>query len=273
MDHNDTPTAPADLSALTDHGPVQAVVRSFGFGHAAPDQDGLMLDMRRFRNVPMDEGTRDTLVAGTGLDAHVRDYVLETPGVRAALEEVAEQAAALIAWATDHGQYIVIQIGCTGGRHRSVAGAEHVAAILRSLGITTEVEHRDVHLPLIRSGPTRAESIISVAGLAAMIVGLAGLVLAVADTALVGGWFPLMVVVFAIGYVWSGPHAPPYTGWGPWWPRLQALALIVGGAFALIGVLTATTGMNAALYGLAVWVAATTLPSVLPATIPAEKNR
>lgn len=279
MEQNENITAPADLSALTDTGAVQCVVKSFGFGHAAPDEDGLVFDLRRFRNVPLDEGTRNALVAGTGLDAHVRDYVLDTPGVRGFLEEIASQAAALVAWATARGQFVVIQLGCTGGRHRSVAGAEHVAVILRSLGITTEVEHRDVEKPVIRPAaptePTRADRITRVAGLAAMVAGLAGLVLAVSAPALVGGWVPLVGVLFATGYVWTlwGPHTPTRTDRGPWWDRLQVAALAVGGAAALVGMLATDGGVTATLYGLAAWVAASTLPGVLAAARETETNR
>ena len=279
MDHNDTPTAPENLAGLTDHGPLQAVVRSFGFGHAAPDADGLVVDLRRFRNVPLDEGQRNALVAGTGLDNHVRDYVLDTPGMRAALEEVADQAAALVAWAHKRGQFVVIQLGCTGGRHRSVAGAEHVAAILRARGITTEVEHRDVEKPVIRpaapAGPSRADRLTRGAGLAAMVAGLAGLVLAVAAPALVGGWvFPLVALAFAVGYVWTlwGPHTPTRTDRGPWWDRLQVAALAVGGTAALVGMLTTDGGVTAPCT-VAAWVGLSTLPGVLAAALETESTR
>lgn len=146
---------PDDLSGLTARGLVAVVITSFGYGHGGPpDGDALVLDMRRFRNVPTDENDRQALVQGTGLDANVRDYVLETDGVRDYLDEAADDITALAGLMTarppSRRRLVDVAVGCSGGRHRSVAGARHLAACLAARGIHCEVEDRDVEKDVIR---------------------------------------------------------------------------------------------------------------------------
>lgn len=234
-------------------------MRSFGYGHAAPDEEDLVVDLCRFRNVPDDKNDADALIHKNGQDKAVREFALGTPGLHPTLDEVADQGAVLAARASGHGRYTVIQIGCGGGRHRSVAGAEYVAALLRSRGTTTEVEHRDVDRPILapnQEGRDRAEQVTVGAGAVALALALATLLVLVLTPGDPDGpvWWG------AAGLLTAATVAVSYTPRAVgsrtrWCPRLQAQA-VAATAWALT--MTSTTG--AALCGLAAWVAVLSLP-------------
>ena len=81
----------------------------------------------------------------TGLDGAVRDYVFAHPEAGEFLERVTELLDFLIPHYEDEGKsYLTIAIGCTGGRHRSVALAEAIGSHLESRGVDTAVHHRDI---------------------------------------------------------------------------------------------------------------------------------
>lgn len=123
---------------------VQVYVISFGYGHAPAPEADLTLDTRRLlRNPHHDPRMREL----TGLDEVVRRHVLATPGAVRLISNTAVLAADL------HAQtraLVTVAVGCVGGRHRSVAIAEELAATLHSDGIKTSVTHRDVHRPVIQ---------------------------------------------------------------------------------------------------------------------------
>jgi UPF0042 nucleotide-binding protein len=81
----------------------------------------------------------------TGLDGPVNDYVVDSPSAR----EFLDRAAGLIGLAAEGylregKRYVTIAIGCTGGKHRSVAIAENLAARLVIDGVESLVVHRDL---------------------------------------------------------------------------------------------------------------------------------
>jgi UPF0042 nucleotide-binding protein len=81
----------------------------------------------------------------SGLDAPVRDYVRSQPRS----EEFLDQYEALLALLTDgflneDKSFLTVAIGCTGGRHRSVAMSEALGERLRARGVKTQVIHRDL---------------------------------------------------------------------------------------------------------------------------------
>ncbi len=87
----------------------------------------------------------DELRPLTGLDEAVRDYVRKQPRS----EEFLDRYEGLVALLTDgflheDKHFLTIAIGCTGGRHRSVAMAEAFAERLRAHGVRTLVVHRDL---------------------------------------------------------------------------------------------------------------------------------
>ena len=79
-----------------------------------------------------------------GTDPIVRDYVLDSEDAQEFLTKVTDLLAFLLPRFESEGKsYVTIGIGCTGGRHRSVAMAEELAAQLEGDEVTTSVRHRD----------------------------------------------------------------------------------------------------------------------------------
>jgi len=120
-------------------GALRLNIVSFGFKYGVPVDADLVADCRFLPNphwVP-------ELQPLTGLDAGVRDYVLGQPGAEeflAAYLKVLE--VSLPGFEREGKRYVTLAIGCTGGRHRSVAIAEQIAARLGDRDIT--VSHRDL---------------------------------------------------------------------------------------------------------------------------------
>lgn len=114
---------------------------SFGFKYGSPREADLMLDVRCFPN-PF---YVDALRSHTGLEQAVRDFVLDCPESR----EFEKRLFALIdhmlpLYRNEGKSQLVIAIGCTGGKHRSVTFTEELAAHLRESGARVTVEHRDI---------------------------------------------------------------------------------------------------------------------------------
>jgi UPF0042 nucleotide-binding protein len=116
-------------------------VLSFGFKHGLPLDADLVFDCRFLPNPHWVEELRP----GTGLDEPVRDYVLGQPGAPRFLDHLEAMLADLLpAFAGEQKTYLTVAVGCTGGRHRSVAIAEQVGQRLRRHGVRPGVLHRDV---------------------------------------------------------------------------------------------------------------------------------
>ncbi|WP_370328262.1 RNase adapter RapZ [Euzebya sp.] len=113
---------------------------SFGFKHGTPRDADLVFDVRFLPNphwVP-------ELKPYTGLDEPVRDYVLGQPEAKEFLAHLLPLLDLVVpAFRREGKRYLTIAIGCTGGKHRSVALAEEVARHLRGLGEAVQVNHRD----------------------------------------------------------------------------------------------------------------------------------
>ena len=116
-------------------------VTSFGFKRGVPRVVDLMFDVRFLPNphwVP-------ELRPQTGLDEDVRDYVFSHDEANEFLAKIEALLDFLIPLYEVEGKsYLTISIGCTGGRHRSVALAEAIGAHLGSTGVETSVHHRDI---------------------------------------------------------------------------------------------------------------------------------
>ena len=81
----------------------------------------------------------------TGKDQAVADYVLSQPGARDfALGYADLLAPMLTGYLAELKPFVTIAIGCTGGKHRSVACAEAIAKRLREHGHSVRVMHRDI---------------------------------------------------------------------------------------------------------------------------------
>lgn len=113
---------------------------SFGFRYGVPLDASMVMDVRFLPNPHFVAELRPQ----TGLDAGVRQFVLEKPETEAFLSLFTNLLDFLIpAYRREGKSYLTIAIGCTGGRHRSVAIVEEVAGQLRKNGLTVRCTHRD----------------------------------------------------------------------------------------------------------------------------------
>lgn len=120
---------------------LSVTVVSFGFKHGLPAEADLVLDVRFIPNPYFVEELRPL----TGRDEAVARYVLERPETKTFLERLGPLLEFLVPQYDQEGKaYLTLAIGCTGGRHRSVALAGEIARFLASRGIRAQVRHRDV---------------------------------------------------------------------------------------------------------------------------------
>jgi len=120
---------------------MQTSVVSFGYKHGIPLDVDIVFDCRFLPNPFWVEELRPY----SGLDAPVRDYVLSQPESLDFLAKVDDLLTAILPSFIREGKsYLTIAMGCTGGRHRSVALAEALATRLGGHGHPTSVFHRDV---------------------------------------------------------------------------------------------------------------------------------
>ena len=114
---------------------------SFGFRYGTPGSVESLFDLRCLPNPYFEEDLRD----GTGLDPAVADYVLKSEAGSAFLERIVDFLAFVLPLYDHEGKaYLTVGLGCTGGRHRSVALVAAVASKLLERGREVNVEHRDV---------------------------------------------------------------------------------------------------------------------------------
>jgi UPF0042 nucleotide-binding protein len=86
----------------------------------------------------------DELRPLTGLDQAVADYVFSGPLAKEFMERLCALLDIMVpAFIEDGKRYLTIAIGCTGGRHRSVALAERLAEYLMRFDVRVQIEHRD----------------------------------------------------------------------------------------------------------------------------------
>ncbi|KAB2348821.1 RNase adapter RapZ [Actinomadura rudentiformis] len=120
---------------------LRATVLSFGYKYGLPVDADLVVDCRFLPNphwVP-------ELRPQTGRDAPVRDYVLAQRGAKEFLDAYIEVLRLLNDGYEREGKhYVTLAVGCTGGKHRSVAMAEQLATRLRDEGVEVQVAHRDL---------------------------------------------------------------------------------------------------------------------------------
>ena len=116
-------------------------VLSFGFKHGIPIEADLVFDVRFMPNPYYVAELKEK----TGLDAHVRDFVLGFQQTRSFLEKLQEMLTFLLPLYAEEGKTVlVIAIGCTGGHHRSVAVAHEVADYIMKAGYPVTENHRDI---------------------------------------------------------------------------------------------------------------------------------
>jgi UPF0042 nucleotide-binding protein len=122
-------------------GGMDTSVVSFGFKHGLPLDADLVFDCRFLPNPHWVPALRNL----TGLDEAVRDYVMSNEDTKALLQRLEDLLELVLpAYVREGKSYLSIAVGCTGGHHRSVVLAEEIAAIMRELGFSPTVHHRDI---------------------------------------------------------------------------------------------------------------------------------
>ncbi|MBF0940202.1 MAG: RNase adaptor protein RapZ, partial [Schaalia georgiae] len=121
--------------------PLQVTVESFGFKHGLPLDADHVVDVRFLKNPYWVDELRHL----TGRDQAVADYVLDQPGARDFALGYADLLAPMLdGYLVELKPFVTIAVGCTGGKHRSVACAELIAQRLRERGHTVRARHRDI---------------------------------------------------------------------------------------------------------------------------------
>ena len=129
------------LGAEQQLGQLQLQVQSFGFKYGLPLGADLVFDVRFLDNPYFVEELRPK----TGLDPVVSNFVLNKTDYKLFLVKLKELLLFLVPRYHEEGKTsLTIAIGCTGGRHRSVAIAEDLAPYLMGTGCVVQVNHRDI---------------------------------------------------------------------------------------------------------------------------------
>lgn len=135
-------TATRELFSDDDTPGIQLQVQSFGFKYGAPTDVDLMVDMRFLPNPFWETELR----AMTGVDPEVKDFVLSQEGALEFLQHyVAAIEPVLAGYQRENKRHVSLAVGCTGGKHRSVAMARELTDRLASLpGVAVSLRHRDL---------------------------------------------------------------------------------------------------------------------------------
>lgn len=116
-------------------------VVSFGFKYGIPLDSDLVFDVRFLPNPYYVE----VLKKQSGKDEPVKEYVLRWSEAKQFLHKVIDMAEFLIPYYIKEGKtHLVISVGCTGGRHRSVVISNEIHELLKKNGHRVIVDHRDI---------------------------------------------------------------------------------------------------------------------------------
>lgn len=130
-----------ELFSDEDQDSMQLSLVSFGYKHGVPIDVDLVFDVRFLPNPHWDEDLRPL----SGLDAPVREFVLDQNLTGEFLSRLRSLFELLLpAYRSEGKSYLTVAIGCTGGKHRSVAIVEELAEWLRLGGHHPRVTHRDI---------------------------------------------------------------------------------------------------------------------------------
>jgi UPF0042 nucleotide-binding protein len=118
---------------------------TYGFKHGTPRDADLLFDVRFLPNPHYEKDLRDL----TGIDERVRVYVENSDGLSDFYDRLIPLLDYLLPSYVREGKaHLTIGIGCTGGRHRSVVIAEHLAQVYADReGYLVDVAHRDIDKP------------------------------------------------------------------------------------------------------------------------------
>ena len=120
---------------------LEVTLVSFGYKYGLPNDADLLVDVRFLANPYFVKELR----RGTGLDQEVANYIFQYPEADEFVARYLSLIEYLVPKYQEEGKrYLTIGIGCTGGRHRSVAVTSRLKDGLQALGIHAIVRHRDV---------------------------------------------------------------------------------------------------------------------------------
>lgn len=121
---------------------LMVTILSFGFKHGIPADADLVFDVRFLPN-PF---YIDELKYKTGNDKEVQDYVMSFPEAHSFIDKLVDMIEFLIPNYVKEGKYqLIIGIGCTGGKHRSVTLANELYKRMKNQGdYGLKIDHRDV---------------------------------------------------------------------------------------------------------------------------------
>ena len=121
--------------------PFVMEVQSFGFRYGIPMESSIVMDVRFLPNPFFVQEMKNL----SGLDPEVRNYVMGLPETKTFIDYFFPLVGMLIpAYQREGKAYLTISIGCTGGRHRSVAVAEATVEYLRRSFPAVRITHRDI---------------------------------------------------------------------------------------------------------------------------------
>ena len=123
-------------------GKLRVIVESFGFKYGTPSDADLIADARFLPNPFWNEALRPF----SGEDEAVSDYVLAAEGAREFIDNYLKALAPVLrGYVNENKRYATIAIGCTGGKHRSVAVSREIAKSLAEWpDISVTLKHRDL---------------------------------------------------------------------------------------------------------------------------------
>jgi UPF0042 nucleotide-binding protein len=120
---------------------LHVFLQSFGFRHGVPSDTDVLMDVRFLPNPYFVENLRDR----SGLCPEVAAFVLDRQESRQFMDKFQDLIAWLLPLYEKEGKsYLTISIGCTGGRHRSVAIVEHLKSFFKKMEFHVSVHHRDI---------------------------------------------------------------------------------------------------------------------------------
>jgi UPF0042 nucleotide-binding protein len=128
--------------AAPDAAGVHVTLMSFGFKYGLPTDVDMVADVRFLPNpfwIP-------ELRAHNGQDAEVRDFVLAQTGAREFIHHYAAALEPVLAgYQRENKRHATIAVGCTGGKHRSVAMAAEIASLIKDFpGVAVNIKNRDL---------------------------------------------------------------------------------------------------------------------------------
>ena len=118
-------------------------ILSFGFKYGIPADADLVFDVRFLPNPYYDPELRPM----TGNDLAIQQYVMRSGDAQIFLDKLEDMLEFLIPHYIDEGKYhLIVGIGCTGGKHRSVTIANGIYNRLENLPYSVRIEHRDIEI-------------------------------------------------------------------------------------------------------------------------------